>query len=55
MTPLIEKAKPVRVEDFIVLAKGGQKVEAEIELRKQILTQKAHPDETEMRRNEVDA
>ncbi len=55
MTALIEKGKPVRLEDFIALAKGGKNVQAEIELNKQSIKQKAHPDETEDRRDEVDA
>ena len=55
MTPLIEKDKPVRLEDFIVLAEGGQKVEAKIELRKQSIIQEVLPYDTEERRNEVDA
>lgn len=55
MTPLIEKDKPVRLEDFIVLSKGGQKLEAEIGLRKQYIIQEVNPDETGERRDEVDA
>jgi hypothetical protein len=55
MTPLIEKDKPLRLEDFIVLSKGGQKLEAEIELRKQYIIQEVNPDETGERRDEVDA
>ena len=36
-----------RLEDFIVLAKEGEKVEADIELRKNLIKEKVHPDETE--------
>ncbi len=55
MTARIEKGKPVRLEDFIVLAREGKKVQAEVELSKQGIQQKSHPDVTEERRSEVDA
>ncbi|MCW3978074.1 MAG: hypothetical protein NWE77_09090 [Candidatus Bathyarchaeota archaeon] len=55
MAPLIEKEKPLRLDDFIVLAKGGQRIEADIELRKQIVMQEVYPDEPQVRRDEVDA
>jgi hypothetical protein len=54
MTALIEKVRPVRLEDFIAVAKGGKEVQAEIELSKQRIKYKAHPDETEERKDEVD-
>jgi hypothetical protein len=55
MTALIEKGKPVRLEDFIALAGGGKDIDVEIELGKQSIKQKAHPGATEERRDEVDA
>jgi hypothetical protein len=51
----IETSKPVRLEDFVVLAKEGKKVEAKIELRTQNIQQKIHPSETEEKRGEIDA
>ena len=51
----IEKSKPVRLEDFVVLARKGKKVEVEIELRTQNIQQKIHPSETEGKRSEIDA
>lgn len=44
----------VRLEDFIAMAGKGHKVRAEIELAKQHIKQKAHPDETEEGRTEVE-
>jgi vacuolar-type H+-ATPase subunit D/Vma8 len=55
MTPLLEKDKPVRLEDFITLAKEGKKVEVEIELKKMRVTQKVHPDETEDMSDELES
>jgi len=43
-----------RLEDFIALAKAGKQVKAEIELNKQIVKQKVHPDETDNMGLEVD-
>ncbi len=43
-----------RLEDFIALAKDGKQVKAEIELNKQIVKQKVHPDETDNMGLEVD-
>lgn len=54
MTPLTKK-KPLMLYDFIVLGKGGRRVEAYVELRKQIVMQETYPDETLVRRDEVDA
>ena len=51
----IEKSEPVRLEDFVVLARKGKKVEAKIELRTQNIQQKIHPSETEGKRGEIDA
>ncbi|MBM4128668.1 MAG: hypothetical protein FJ243_00955 [Nitrospira sp.] len=55
MTPPFEKEKLVRLEDFIILAKEGRKVEADVELKKVQIVQKVHPEETEEMRDEVDA
>lgn len=55
MASLIEKEKPLRLKDFIVLAKGGRRIEADIELRRQIVMQEVYPDEAQARRDEVDA
>ena len=43
-----------RIEDFIALAREGKDVKAEVELRKQILTQKVHPGDTEDMKSEID-
>lgn len=43
-----------RIEDFIALAKEGEKVDLEIELKKQLVTQKVPPEVTEDMRDEVD-
>jgi len=43
-----------RIEDFIALAKEGGKVSLEIELRKQLVTQKVPPGVTEDMKDEVD-
>lgn len=53
MTTLSEKDNPGRLEDFIALAREGKKIQAEIELIKQDIQQKAHPDETEERKGEL--
>jgi len=43
-----------RIEDFIALAREGKDVRAEVELRKQILTQKVHPADTGDMKSEID-
>jgi hypothetical protein len=43
-----------RIEDFIALAKEGEKVNVEIELKKQLVTQKVPPGVTEDMKDEVD-
>ena len=43
-----------RIEDFIVLSEQVDKVSATVELRKQIVTQKVHPEDTAEMKNEVD-
>lgn len=52
---LMEKDRPVRLEDFIALAREGKRFEAEIKLEKQSIVQKAHPDETEEGKSEINA
>ena len=47
-------AELVRIEDFIALAKEGKQVNASIELRKQLVSQKVHPEETEGMKGEID-
>ena len=43
-----------RIEDFIALAKEGGKVDLEIELRKQLVTQKVPQGVTEDMKDEID-
>jgi hypothetical protein len=43
-----------RIEDFITLAKEGKEVNLEIKLKKQLVTQKVHPEDTEDMKDEVD-
>jgi hypothetical protein len=43
-----------RIEDFITLAKEGKEVNLGIKLKKQLVTQKVHPEDTEDMKNEVD-
>ena len=47
-------AELVRIEDFIALAKGGKQVDASIKLRKQSVSQKVHPGQTEEMKGEMD-
>ena len=43
-----------RIEDFILLSEQDNKVSATVELRKQIVTQKVHPEDTAEMKTEVD-
>jgi hypothetical protein len=43
-----------RIEDFIALAKEGKDVHAAIDIKKQVVAQKLHPDETEDMKKEID-
>jgi len=43
-----------RIEDFIAFAKEGKDVHATIALRKPLVIQKVHPDETEDMKREID-
>ncbi|MBM4136814.1 MAG: hypothetical protein FJ241_08290 [Nitrospira sp.] len=54
MAEVHEISELSRLEDFIALAKGGKEVQMSIEVKKQIVTQKVHPDETEEMRSEID-
>lgn len=47
-------AELVRIEDFIALATEGKKVDVTISLRRQIVSQKVHPEETEEMKGELD-
>ena len=47
-------AELVRIEDFIALANEGKQVKASIELKKQFVSQKVHPGETEEMKDEID-
>jgi hypothetical protein len=49
-----EKDELGRIEDFIVLAKEGKDVHVAIDLKKQVVAQKVHPDETEDMKREID-
>jgi hypothetical protein len=42
-----------RLEDFIIISRDGMDVGVEVELRKEIITQKVHPEETETMISEV--
>jgi len=46
MTEMHERSEMGRLEDFIEFAKAGKQIEMEVELRKQSMTQKVHPEET---------
>jgi hypothetical protein len=50
---MAEKHGLSRLEDLIALAREGEKVLAEVTLRKQLVTQKVHPEETEEMRPDV--
>jgi hypothetical protein len=47
-------AELVRIEDFIALANEGKKVDVTISLKRQIVSQKVHPEETEEMKGELD-
>ena len=54
MSEDIETGELNRLEDFVALAKGGEKVRVEIELRKKLIKEKVHPDETDDMSDEMD-
>jgi hypothetical protein len=47
-------AEILRIEDFIALAKEGKDVKAEINLRKELISQKLHPGDSEEMKGELD-
>lgn len=47
-------AELLRIEDFIALAKEGKDVALDIELRKQPVSQKVHPGDSEEMKSEID-
>ena len=47
-------AESVRIEDFIALAKEGKQVNASIELRKKLVSEKVHPGTFDQIKGEVD-
>ena len=47
-------AELVRIEDFIAIAREGKQVNASIELRKHLVSEKVHPGATEEMKGEVD-
>ena len=54
MARMDEKGDYRRIEDFIAFANGGGKVDLEIELKKQLVTQKVPQGVTEDMRDEID-
>jgi hypothetical protein len=54
MADIIEQGARGRLEDFIVLAEKGIHITLEIALRKQIITEKIHPEQTEDMRGDID-
>lgn len=54
MAGVLEKGEFSRIEDFIALAKEGTDVHVSIELRKQLVAQKVHPEDTEEKKSEID-
>lgn len=54
MVEVSEKGELLRIEDFIALAKEGKDVNVEVNLRKQIVSQKVHPGDTEEMKGEID-
>ncbi len=54
MVNIFERGELLRIEDFIALAKEGKDVKAGVDLRKQVVSQKVHPGETEEMKAELD-
>jgi hypothetical protein len=54
MVEVSEKGELLRIEDFIALAKEGKDVSVTIDLRKQSVSQKIHPGDTEELKGELD-
>jgi len=54
MAGATDKSEPVRLEDFMALAREGKEVLLSVELKKMIVTQKVHPYEAEEMKSEID-
>lgn len=53
MEEVVVKSQVDRLEDYIALARGGKVVHVEIELKKEKISQKVHPEETEEMKDEI--
>ncbi len=53
MEGIVTKIKIGRLEDFINFAREGKAIHMEIELRKERISQKVHPEETEEMKDEI--
>jgi hypothetical protein len=54
MAEILKKKKIGRLEDYILLAHEGKDIHVDIELRKQLVKQKVHPEETLDMKDELD-
>jgi len=54
MVEATETGQLSRLEDFIELARGGKRVKCDMELRKQSLAQRVHPEETPDMTDEIE-
>ncbi len=54
MVEVSGKGELLRIEDFIALAKEGKDIKVEINLRKQLVSEKVHPGGTEEMKSEID-
>jgi hypothetical protein len=54
MVEVSGKGELLRIEDFIALAKEGKDVAVTVDLRKQAVSQKVHPGNTEESKGELD-
>jgi hypothetical protein len=50
----VQRGRKERLEDFIDLAKAGKKVQIKVQLRKEIVKQMGHPEETDDMSVELD-
>jgi hypothetical protein len=50
----MKKTEHTRLEDFIAVSRDGMRVDLEITLRKEMVSQKVHPEETETMKSEMD-
>ncbi|MEW6569901.1 MAG: hypothetical protein AB1390_01815 [Nitrospirota bacterium] len=48
------KGRLCRLEDFIALAREGKKIQATIDLKKRLIQQKVHPEETDEMKGETE-